>query len=202
MADKYSGFEDLKSSEEDGAFSVVSRNRGSIIAVAAPHGGGIEPGTSEIAREIAGEDVSFYLFEGNKSKGNGELHITSSRFDEPECIALLTSCEVVLTVHGEGSNARVVFLGGKHSALVKALQQQLEGTEFVVRTHPNPELQGKNQANICNIGKSAAGVQLELSRGLRQTFFPSLGKEGRAKPSSQLAKFAAYVRKAIEEVGL
>lgn len=202
MADKYSSFEELKSLEADGAFSIVSRNTGSAIAVAAPHAGGIEPGTSEIALEIAGEDLSFYLFEGTKSKGNGDLHITSSRFDEPECIALLQSCEVVLTVHGEGSYTQAIFLGGKHSALIEAIQQELESAKFVVRTHPSPELQGKNQANICNIGKSAAGVQLEISRGLRQTFFESLGKEGRSQPSSQLAEFAVCIRQAIEKVGL
>jgi phage replication-related protein YjqB (UPF0714/DUF867 family) len=53
------------------------------VAVIAPHGGGIEPGTSELATAIAGDDFSLYLFEGLKSAGNGELHITSTNFDEP-----------------------------------------------------------------------------------------------------------------------
>ncbi len=201
MTDKYGSFEELKSTEADGEFSIVSRNIGSAVAVAAPHGGGIEPGTSEIALEIAGEDISYYLFEGNKSKGNGELHITSSRFDEPECIALLKSCEVVITIHGEGSNEQAVYLGGRHGTLIKAIQQELESAHFVVLTHHDPELQGTNQANICNIGKSSAGVQLELPRGLRQTFFQSLTREGRGKASANLAKFAGCVRNAIRAVG-
>lgn len=43
----------------------------------APHGGGIEPGTSEIADAIGGERGSFYTFGGLKSSGTADLHITS-----------------------------------------------------------------------------------------------------------------------------
>ena len=34
------------------------------IVIIAPHGGGIEPGTSELAIAIAGEELSFAVFEG------------------------------------------------------------------------------------------------------------------------------------------
>ena len=54
----------------------------------APHGGGIEPGTTEIAEAVAGHEHTFYSFSGVKARGNSVLHITSSRFDEPEGIAI------------------------------------------------------------------------------------------------------------------
>jgi phage replication-related protein YjqB (UPF0714/DUF867 family) len=59
----------------------------SRIAIIAPHGGGIEPGSSTIARAIAGEDINMYLFEGIKvAKGNAIVHIASHHFDEPRCL--------------------------------------------------------------------------------------------------------------------
>jgi Poly-gamma-glutamate hydrolase len=77
------------------------------FALVAPHGGGIEPGTSELADAIAGSDLSFYTFEGLKSSGNTDLHITSTRFDEPMCLTLLASSSVVVTLHGEHSTKTV-----------------------------------------------------------------------------------------------
>jgi phage replication-related protein YjqB (UPF0714/DUF867 family) len=45
------------------------------LAILAPHGGGIEPGTSELAEAVAGEGLSFYAFEGLKRSGNAVLHV-------------------------------------------------------------------------------------------------------------------------------
>ena len=52
MVDKYRYFAELLAGEAAGAFSVVSDDRGSRIAIVAPHGGGIEPGTSEVAIDL------------------------------------------------------------------------------------------------------------------------------------------------------
>ena len=84
VADKYANLTVLVSSESTDAYSKSTRNGGSRVAVAAPHGGGIEPGTSEVALAIAGADLSYYLFEGRKAEGNGDLHVTSTNFDDPE----------------------------------------------------------------------------------------------------------------------
>jgi phage replication-related protein YjqB (UPF0714/DUF867 family) len=64
--------------------------------IMAIHGGGIEPGTSEIALATAGYHPAtltpaadghglhdFWLFEGLLSSGNGDLHVTASNYDEP-----------------------------------------------------------------------------------------------------------------------
>jgi len=76
MADKYASFQELARSEPRGVYRVRSRPRRATIAVIAPHGGSIEPGTSEIALKIAGLDFSFYAFEGRRKQHNNCLHIT------------------------------------------------------------------------------------------------------------------------------
>lgn len=38
----------------------------------------IEPGMSEVCRALAGDDRTYYLFEGCKPADNGALHITSA----------------------------------------------------------------------------------------------------------------------------
>lgn len=197
MPDKYVNFAALASSEPKDAFSVSVRNAGSTVVVAAPHGGGIEPGTSEIALAIAGADLSYYLFEGHKVENNSDLHITSSNFDEPQCLALLEATNIVLTVHGEESATEVVYLGGRHRAALGRIQSELDSLGFVVRRHSDPKLQGIHPRNICNIGRIGAGVQLELSRGLRSSFFESLTRAGRKKATPRLLDFGARVRAAL-----
>ena len=69
--EKYCNFEELKANEKEGTdFQIQYRHGETGIAVIALHGGGIEPGTSEIADSVAGEDHAFYTFEGCKEQGN------------------------------------------------------------------------------------------------------------------------------------
>lgn len=202
MSDTYENFSALASEEAPDAYAIFVRSTGSKVVVSAPHGGGIEPGTSEIALAIAGDDLSCYLFEGRKTSGNKALHITSSNFDEPQCLSLLKPAKLVLTVHGEKSADEVVYLGGLDALAMAALQSKLEPEGFAVRIHTNAELQGRSPQNICNIGSSGAGVQLELSLGLRKSFFQSLSQRGRQKPSTRLAEFSMLVRSALLESGI
>lgn len=197
MADKYESFAELAREENAGkAFLVRFRERRDTVVVIAPHGGGIEPGTSEIAEAIAGDDFSSYTFEGMKQSGNSDLHITSTRFDEPECLALVAASPMVLSIHGEESAKEIVFLGGKDAAIRERLRVSLTAKGFDVQVHPNLELQGSDPSNICNRGRSG-GVQLELSNGLRATFFQSLGRQGRQTKTERFHLFIAAVREAL-----
>ena len=97
--DRYKSFAELRSSEPEKLayrFQVVKRHTG--LAIIAPHGGGIEPGTSEIARAIASNRFSFYAFEGLKKEGNEVLHITSALFDEPGCLRLLNDSDFAVAL--------------------------------------------------------------------------------------------------------
>ncbi len=201
--DTYPNFAALNAMEReevDFCVCVVPREAASTV-VLAPHGGGIEPGTSEVAKHIAGEDLSCAMFEGRKRTGNSRLHITSTNFDEPRCLALVMAADNVLTIHGEGSEKPVVFLGGRDAALGARVRTALEEAKYTVEVHKDPTLQGMALTNICNRGRKRAGVQLELSHGLRALFFESLNAEGRTKPTDELAKFAAAVRKGLHDAG-
>ena len=134
MADRYRNFADLAAHEkEDLDFRIRSDERHGPAAVIAPHGGGIEPGTSELAEAIAGDDLSFCSFEGLKKRGNGVLHITSSRFDEPNALALVAASPAAVALHGElDCPDQVVFLGGLDKELGKRIQAGLEAAGLPV----------------------------------------------------------------------
>ena len=104
MADTYPNFAELEQSERAGIdYAILLRREEPEFAIVAPHGGGIEPGTTEIADAIARQRWSYYAFEGIKPRGNSVLHITSTCFDEPMCLTLLSDTNCVVTIHGEES---------------------------------------------------------------------------------------------------
>jgi phage replication-related protein YjqB (UPF0714/DUF867 family) len=200
MADKYRNFAALAGAERAGIdYDIRLRRAQPSFAIVAPHGGGIEPGTSEIADAIADETFSFYTFEGIKSQGNADLHITSTHFDEPMCLTVLANTEVVVTIHGEESDdeGAGVFVGGLDQPLGDRIRDELSDAGFDASRHPDPDLQGIEACNIVNRGLSGAGVQLELSRSVRQTMFESLTKAGRKKTTERFTRFVEAVRTAL-----
>ncbi len=201
--DKYSSFDELKKSEQEGLdFRVVIREREkSNTVIIAPHGGGIEPGTSEIAEELAGKDISLVMFEGIKKSSNGELHITSTNFDEPRCLSLIQNAKSVIAIHGEESLENIIYLGGADIVLGEFIRLALEKYEFEVKKHIDSMLKGKASNNICNRGDGGKGVQLELARGMRETFFDSLTVSGRKKPTDKLYIFVKALREGLDSVG-
>jgi phage replication-related protein YjqB (UPF0714/DUF867 family) len=152
----------------DYAVHVVARER-SPAAVLAPHGGRIEGRTSEIARLIAGDDHSLYLFEGLRPTGDNFdcLHLASRYFDEPRALDLISNCDTVVAVHGYAATGPDVLLGGLNEALKERIAQALEeaGFSYLTNGHRFP---GSQPDNICNRGRTGKGVQLELSEGLRK----------------------------------
>ena len=201
--DVYENFAELEEAEHEGDdFCVyIFKREGSSTVIVSPHGGSIEPGTSEVAKEIAKNDLSLAIFEGRKSSGNARLHITSTNFDEPRCMELIQEANNVVVIHGEASTETVVFLGGIDQHLGEHLKVVLERHGYKVKIHGNLSLQGIASANICNRGRRGAGVQLELSVGLRRTLFDSLTIEGRKKPTDELKKFATAVREGLLAAG-
>ena len=64
--DKYTNIAELKQNErEDEDYTILYRELTSKIAIMAPHGGGIEPGTIDIADNLAGCDFAFYALFDN-----------------------------------------------------------------------------------------------------------------------------------------
>lgn len=167
--DAHACYADLAAARLEGTdFQICIRERpGSRIAILAPHGGAIEAGTSEIATAVAGTEFNLYLFEGLRESGSyAALHLTSHRFDEPRCLALLGGCDHVIAIHGCRGSAPQALLGGLDRALKKQIGAALAATGIETRLAGHPYAAVHPQ-NICNRGRRAAGVQIELTTGLR-----------------------------------
>ena len=166
--DRYPDYRTLSANETQGQdFRVRVRNIGAGVTVIAPHGGRIEPRTSGIAEAIAGRDFNLYSFEGIKDRNNKSLHITSHRFDEPRALRLAAASATVITVHACKDPGVRIYVGGRRRPLVLALKDALESEG--ITTHSKESLAGIHPENICNRGLTGEGVQLEFSRGIRET---------------------------------
>ena len=166
--DSYKCFADLQAGEARGKdYELDVRFRtGARVAVVAPHGGGIEPKTAEVAEAIAGTEFSLYCFKGLKAKGNSRLHITSHKFDEPECLALLERHEWVLAIHGCAEPGERVLLGGLDKPLIADLSTALETSGMNAETSGHGYV-GEHPHNLCNRGARGVGAQFELSLPFR-----------------------------------
>jgi phage replication-related protein YjqB (UPF0714/DUF867 family) len=165
--DRYSSFVELQNHETlDEDYTLSFRDTGSRVTILAPHGGKIEPRTSDLARRIAGDDYNFYCFEGIKDKDNACLHITSHRFDEPGAIKLVSKSELVVAVHACTGTAGLVHIGGLDEKLGGKIAKKLQDREIGV-SKDHPRFRGSNPNNICNRGATGMGVQLEVTRDLR-----------------------------------
>ena len=191
--DKFPSMTALLAQERPGIDYRMSWCRGLPTALVAPHGGKIEPGTSELAKAIAADRYSYFSFEGIKSSHNHDLHVTSTHYDEPHCLELLAACDIVVTLHGcrdvkgmEGA----VYPGGLDDSLRDAIRDALNKSGF--KTGERSDLQGVDKQNICNRGRSRKGVQLEISRSLRDKLVA-----GSPSQNADFAKFIAAVQSAI-----
>ena len=194
--ERYNSFAELSRQEKEGVdFRITLRSGISGIAVVAPHGGGIEPGTTRIARAIAAGEHTFYCFEGLNVSGNKRLHLTSTKFDEPIGINAIKAANAVLAIHGCAEPRAVIYIGGLNLELRKRISGALELAGFTVGEHAG--LMGNDPQNLCNRGKSGGGVQLEISSGLRRLMFADLSKQGREKTTAVFHRFVTAVREAI-----
>ncbi|MFB3886841.1 MAG: poly-gamma-glutamate hydrolase family protein [Thermodesulfobacteriota bacterium] len=189
MVKAYRSFGELTSKETEGRdYTIEMSQRNGPVLVMAPHGGKIEPGTTEAAEAIAGDDHSFYSFQGIKSDGNGVLHLQSHLFDEPRAIEILKGAEIVVTVHGHADREDgFVMVGGLNPVLKSEIERELGKAGFQTR-EATERLKAIDPRNICNRGHRRMGVQLEISRKLRDSFRADGGC---------LQKFADAIRRGI-----
>lgn len=183
--DLYPDFSVLAAREPAESYAITThRGANPEVAIIAPHGGKIEPGTSRLTRDIAGQDYSYYLFEGKKAEGNRDLHVTSHHFDEPQSLVLIAEATTVLAIHGcKGEGA--INVGGLDTPLADAIFHALSAGGFPVHRHGHayPALQ---PMNICNRGALGAGAQLELTMDMRAR-----------EPAAQIS---ALVRQVLDRV--
>lgn len=195
---KYNSYRDLEENERQGKdYQILFRQGRSGIVVMAPHGGGIEPGTSEIAERVAGDEHAFYSFEGLKQGGSFDLHITSTLFDEPVGINIAKGSETIVAIHGCMGEESKIYIGGRHTILKDRIKGALAQADFWVQE--NSTYPGMDPLNICNRSRRGRGVQLEISMGLRRRMFRGLSHTKRDNTISLFEEFVAALRGALSD---
>lgn len=153
--DAFANYSELSARYREGVdYRVRAINRSSPVVVLAIHGGKIEVGTTELAEQIAGSDLSFYTFEGLRPEApndvglrprrNGVLHLTSHHFDEPRAVNLVTQrstspeapgghlgpSEYCVSVHGffEDADKQIACVGGGNAELRDRIAQEIRQT--------------------------------------------------------------------------
>ncbi len=151
---------------KDRDYTVRLRQGGSEILIAAVHGGGIEPLTSEVAAAIAGDEHSLYDFQGTRASNNEELRIPISRYDEMRLRTLTERSQVCLSIEGVEGSDQVVHLGGRNRRLRAILVERLQSAGFQVA--PSVELMAAHSPVLFFNTPADGGVQVELTRALRE----------------------------------
>lgn len=192
---KYHSYHDL-AAQVNARYRIEYAARGSKIVILTPHGGGIEPGTSEMVKALAGSEFSYYCFEGVKIDGNEELHVTSTRFDEPLGQQIAADAEMVLAVHGCGAKQKIIFIGGLHEQQISQFLNAFQGAGFSAERGYG-RISGVSPRNICNRGRMRKGVQIEVSEGLRRVMFRGLDREGRKHTTAVFERFISVGREVL-----
>lgn len=104
-------------------------------------------------------------------------------------------------IHGAHGNEPVVYLGGKDSDLREEIGDNLEDKGFNVEETPD-YLEGRSDDNIANKNGKKAGVQLELTTALRQSFFKNddlsaFNRENADNWTEEMHDFAEAIHEAV-----
>ncbi|MCK1999776.1 poly-gamma-glutamate hydrolase family protein [[Brevibacterium] frigoritolerans] len=193
MTDTYANFAELAANTVlDVDYHIEATKRNSNTAMIAIHGGGIETGTSELAMFAANGVYSEYAFEGWRSSNNGELHITSTHFDEPTALDIVTNSDYVVSFHGYADTVKHTLIGGRDVDAKQAAYNALTAAGFSCEVLAfGATIGGSDPDNICNKGTRGMGLQLEISTAQRSAFF---GTNTRAqRKNTTLQEFHDYV---------
>jgi phage replication-related protein YjqB (UPF0714/DUF867 family) len=184
--------------------------------VMAIHGGGIEPGTSEIALAVAGyhpdtlvasvDDLGlhdFWLFEGLLPSGNGKLHVTASHYDEPIATELVQNARRCISLHGcsdTQANGKIQ-IGGLDLELRDIVLEELTIAGIPAEITTNKKLGGDSPDNIANKTKILGCVQLEMGTSYRSSLFGTNTQPQRKKTTNpQFWLLVEALRKAMSRV--
>lgn len=202
MADQFRNYLELQQVYRERIdYQIAAVARSQPLIILGIHAGGIELGTSELARAIAGSDFSLYLFEGWASN-NQALHITSTCFDEPQCLELVKRHTTSLSLHGFSETAPLIELGGNDLVLREHLLNALNRNGYHARINTG-KYAATDPANVCNRTGSGKGVQMEISSGLRSQFFADyLTRIGRRTTTPAFNHFVQTVRSALQTLAL
>jgi len=193
------------------------------IFIMAPHGGGIERGTTELALATAGftsdfnrhpasaETYDYFIFNGkNPGDQNGSLHVTASNYDDFVANELVQNSVISLAFHGctdeqpepnTGEGYKACIIGGLDIAFMTILEYQLHDAGFNARISDQEMLNGDLPDNIINKNKRKTGAQFELTTSFRRSLYDIFDTPIGRKTSTNddFWLFVNTIRQSIEE---
>ncbi|MEJ9314773.1 poly-gamma-glutamate hydrolase family protein [Priestia megaterium] len=206
MADKYPSMTALEAATTEGVdWQIVTVDNHNSVLISGIHGGGIEVGVSEAAtlvREMG--DYDLFLFEGLRSSNNSELHVTSTHYDEPTMVSMVTDKKQHVAIHGAAGDTAIINVGGLDIALRNTIWEELVKRGLNAQIAPNA-IVGEEEDNVSNRNRRGGCCQLELTSQQRKDFFLNgdWSKANRTKRENwtpTLYAFAEAVVTGIERV--
>lgn len=174
MADMFKNYAELSAVYVEGTdYKVTLNKKSKDIGVTAYHGGGIEIGSTELLQYIYEKRTtwSWYGFEGLLSADNGNLHITSTNFDEPRGMDFIGHVNRAVSLHGASGDTPITYIGGMDVITRTFIKSKLEAKGFVVQyASTESGIAGEQPNNFVN-RPPKGGVQLEMTSQLRKNFF-------------------------------
>ncbi|PGO60730.1 poly-gamma-glutamate hydrolase family protein [Priestia megaterium] len=203
MADMFKNYQELSQVYTEGTdYKITYAKNSTEIGVISIHGGGIEVGTTELLESIKSRRPawSWYSFEALLASNNGNLHITSTNFDEPRAINLVNSLSRDVSLHGASGDTPITYIGGLDQVMRDFIWEALEKRGFAVQL-ADGGIAGKEPNNIINRA-SHGGVQLEMTTQQRKEFFTNddWSKSNRTNPANWTQKMKDYTDAVIEGV--
>jgi phage replication-related protein YjqB (UPF0714/DUF867 family) len=187
--------------------------------IIAPHGGGIEFGTSELCLAIAGYHPAtlavtpgtgvtydYWMFEGLRPSDNSALHVTSTHCDDGVAVSLCAGALNALAPHGCTTSqaglpdgAEVVLVGGRNATLRRYLLEEFAAADLsAIDAVDHPDLDGNDPDNIVNRSLLRMGGHLELTGPLRLAMFGVNSRARRKDTTTDVFwAFAAACRNAL-----
>ncbi|MBE7331282.1 poly-gamma-glutamate hydrolase family protein [Staphylococcus epidermidis] len=203
MSDLYSSMIELQGKENNWSIE-MNTNKSNVLSFA-PHGGGIEAGSSELALLISQKlDCNYFTFKGKLPSDNVKLHVTSTHYDNPELLNLMRNVDYSISVHGYADNEYArTLIGGSNEELKEIIKCHLRSRGFDVQDAPT-HLAGTKLNNITNKTKTGLGVQLELSTKQRKSFFSNDDfsrkiREDRYRWRAVMYEYAQAIEYAVKE---
>ncbi|MFH9731884.1 poly-gamma-glutamate hydrolase family protein [Streptomyces sp. NPDC017260] len=182
---------------------------GEYLVHIAVHGGAIEPGTSQLAEYAAGPNGACYTFMALSDVTASQLSLDALGFDEPFAVANVANSARTVSWRGVADlreAEEVCYVSGLDDILVALVVQELNEAGFVTDVPPL-RFAGGEPANITNRNRNRGGVQLDLTRSLRRSFFAGgdLSLAAITNPASRqpaFYNFADAVNRAATQVPL
>lgn len=185
--DTFKSLASLKQSLTEGHdYSISVVDRDSPVTVVSPHGGKIEPGTSELARALAKQGFNLFDFQALSNTAARMGHVTSTNFRDRRLTSLLNKSTVCVSFHRMRDRHQIIYLGGANRRLKEIAARALKEAGFRCTTDP-PRLKGLDPENFVNLAQDK-GLQVEIPVLVADSLIPDIDSRARLSSPYELQK--------------